>query len=153
MAISVSTSGEDDDRAMSEINVTPLVDVMLVLLIIFLITIPVITQSVKVDLPKASNQATQTKPENINIAVDHDGNVYWNTALVPTQEALLERLKSVAVMVPQPEIHVRGDRMTKYEHVGRVMVLTQRAGIAKVGFITEPDRGMRALSPGAAAQP
>ncbi len=143
MAISVSTSGEDDERAMSEINVTPLVDVMLVLLIIFLITIPVITQSVKVDLPKASNQATQTKPENINIAVDHDGNVYWNTALVPTQEALLERLKSVAVMVPQPEIHVRGDKLTKYEHVGRVMVLTQRAGIAKVGFITEPDRGMR----------
>jgi biopolymer transport protein ExbD len=142
MAMSVSTS-EEDERAMSEINVTPLVDVMLVLLIIFLITIPVITQSVKVELPKASNQATQTKPENINIAVDTEGNVYWNTALVPTQEALLERLKSVAVMVPQPEIHVRGDRMTKYEYVGRVMVLTQRAGIAKVGFITEPDRGMR----------
>jgi biopolymer transport protein ExbD len=146
MAMSVSTSGDEDDRAMSEINVTPLVDVMLVLLIIFLITIPVITQSVKVELPKASNQATQTKPENINIAVDKDGNVYWNTALVPTQDALLDRLKSVAVMVPQPEIHVRGDRTTKYEHVGRVMVLTQRAGIAKVGFITEPDRGMRAAA-------
>ena len=84
-----------------------------------------------------------TKPENINIAVDKDGNVYWNTALVPTQEALLERLKSVAVQVPQPEIHVRGDRLTKYEHVGRVMVLCQRSGIQKVGFITEPDRGMR----------
>jgi biopolymer transport protein ExbD len=143
MAVSVSTSDEGEERAMSEINVTPLVDVMLVLLIIFIITIPVITQSVKVELPKAANQATQTKPENINIAVDKDGNVYWNTALVPTQEALLDRLKSVAVQVPQPEIHVRGDRMTKYEYVGRVMVLCQRSGIVKVGFITEPDRGMR----------
>ena len=130
-------------QTLSEINVTPLVDVMLVLLIIFLITIPVITQSVKVELPKAANQATQTKPENINIAVDKDGNVFWNTALVPTPEALLDRLKGVAVQVPQPEIHVRGDRATKYEYVGRVMVLAQRAGIQKVGFITEPDRGMR----------
>ncbi len=143
MAVSVSTGGDEEERAMSEINVTPLVDVMLVLLIIFIITIPVITQSVKVELPKAANQATQTKPENINIAVDKEGNVYWNTALVPSQEALLDRLKTVAVMVPQPEIHVRGDRATKYEHVGRVVVLTQRAGIQKVGFITEPDRGMR----------
>ena len=143
MAMTVSTGDDDDQKTMSEINVTPLVDVMLVLLIIFLITIPVITQSVKVELPKAANIATQTKPENINIAVDKDGNVYWNTALVPTQELLLERLKSVAVMVPQPEIHVRGDRLTKYEYVGRVMVLCQRAGIAKVGFITEPDRGRR----------
>jgi biopolymer transport protein ExbD len=143
MAMSVSTTDEDEQRTMSEINVTPLVDVMLVLLIIFLITIPVITQSVKVELPKAANQATQTKPENINIAVDKDGNVYWNTALVPTQEALLDRLKNIAVQDPQPEIHVRGDRATKYEYVGRVMVLCQRAGIAKVGFITEPDRGTR----------
>ena len=143
MAVSVSTGSEEEERAMSEINVTPLVDVMLVLLIIFIITIPVITQSVKVELPKAANQATQTKPENINIAVDKEGNVYWNTALVPSQEALLDRLKTVAVMIPQPEIHVRGDRATKYEHVGRVVVLTQRAGIQKVGFITEPDRGLR----------
>ena len=143
MAITVDLGVDDEQKTMSEINVTPLVDVMLVLLIIFLITIPVITQSVKVELPKAANQATQTKPENINIAVDKDGNVFWNTALVPTPEALLDRLKGVAVQVPQPEIHVRGDRATKYEYVGRVMVLAQRAGIQKVGFITEPDRGMR----------
>jgi biopolymer transport protein ExbD len=133
---------DDDDKAISEINVTPLVDVMLVLLIIFLITIPVITQSVKVELPKAANIPTQTKPENVNIAVDADGNVYWNTALVPTQEALLERIKAVAVLDPQPEIHVRGDRKTKYEFIGRVIVLCQRGGIQKVGFITEPDRGL-----------
>ena len=135
-------SGDDDEKAISEINVTPPVDVMLVLLIIFLITIPVITQSVKVDLPKAANIPTQTKPENINIAVDAEGNIFWNTAMIPTQEALLERLKSVAVMDPQPEVHLRGDRATAYEHVGRVMVLAQRAGILKVGFITEPDRGL-----------
>jgi biopolymer transport protein ExbD len=132
----------EDEKPMSEINTTPLVDVMLVMLIIFLITIPVITQSVKVDLPKAANIPTQTKPENVNIAVDKEGNVFWNTMLVPTQDALLERLKAVAVLDPQPEIHVRGDRATAYEHVGRVIVLVQRAGIQKVGFITEPDRGL-----------
>ena len=143
MGMTASGTGmEDDDKPMSEINTTPLVDVMLVLLILFLITIPVITQSVKVDLPKAANIPTQTKPENVNIAVDAEGNVYWNTALVPTQEALLERIKAVAVMDPQPEIHVRGDKHTKYEHIGRVIVLAQRGGIQKVGFITEPDRAL-----------
>jgi len=143
MSMSAGNAGlEDEDKSISEINVTPLVDVMLVLLIIFLITIPVITQSIKVDLPKAANIPTQTKPENINIAVDPQGNVYWNTALVPSQEALLERIKQVAVMDPQPEIHLRGDRGTAYEHIGRVMVACQRGGIMKVGFITEPDRGL-----------
>jgi biopolymer transport protein ExbD len=143
MGMNVSShESEAEDKPMSEINTTPLVDVMLVMLIIFLITIPVITQSVKVDLPKAANIPTQTKPENINIAVDAEGNIYWNTSLVPTQEALLDRLKSVAVLDPQPEVHVRGDRATAYEHVGRVMVMAQRAGIMKIGFITEPDRGL-----------
>ena len=133
---------DDEDKPMSEINTTPLVDVMLVLLILFLITIPVITQSVKVDLPKAANIPTQTKPENINIAVDAEGNVFWNTARLPNNEALLERIKQIAVMDPQPEIHVRGDRATAYEHIGRVIVTCQRGGIVKVGFITEPDRGL-----------
>ncbi len=143
MGMTASGTGmEDDDKPMSEINTTPLVDVMLVLLILFLITIPVITQSVKVDLPKAANIPTQTKPENINIAVDAQGNVFWNTALVPTQDALLDRIKTIAVMDPQPEIHVRGDRSTAYEHIGRVIVICQRGGIQKVGFITEPDRGL-----------
>jgi len=143
MGMKVSAGDSDiDEKPMSEINTTPLVDVMLVLLIIFLITVPVITQSVKVDLPKAANIPTQTKPENINIAVDKDGNVYWNTALVPTQEALLDRIKAVAVLDPQPEIHVRGDRATAYEHIGRLMVLAQRGGIQKIGFITEPDRAL-----------
>ena len=142
MSMSIGGDAGDDEKAISEINVTPLVDVMLVLLIIFLITIPVITQSVKVDLPKAANIPTQTKPENINIAVNAEGDVFWNTMMVPTQEALLERIKSVAVLTPQPEIHVRGDRGTAYEHIGRVIVLAQRGGIQKIGFITEPDRGL-----------
>ena len=142
MSMSIGGDAGDDEKAISEINVTPLVDVMLVLLIIFLITIPVITQSVKVELPKAANIPTQTKPENINIAVNAEGDVFWNTMMVPTQEALLERIKSVAVLTPQPEIHVRGDRGTAYEHIGRVIVLAQRGGIQKIGFITEPDRGL-----------
>jgi biopolymer transport protein ExbD len=142
MAIFVSDDSEIDDKPMSEINTTPLVDVMLVMLIIFLITVPVITQSVKVELPKAANIPTQTKPENINIAVDQKGNVYWNTMLVPTQDALLTRIKGIATQNPQPEIHVRGDRGTAYEHIGRVIVLCQRGGIQKVGFITEPDRSL-----------
>ena len=140
--MAISIGGNVTETPMSDINTTPLVDVMLVLLIIFLITIPVITQSVKVELPKAANIPTQTKPENINIAVDQQGNVYWNTMLVPTQDALLSRIKSVATMDPQPEIHVRGDRATAYEHIGRVIVLAQRGGIQKIGFITEPDRGL-----------
>ncbi len=142
MSMSISSVGDDEDKAISEINVTPLVDVMLVLLIIFLITIPVITQSVKVDLPQAANIPTQTKPENINIAVDAEGNIFWNTALLPSQDALLERIKQIAVLDPQPEVHVRGDRNTAYEHIGRVIVTCQRGGIQKVGFITEPDRAL-----------
>ena len=143
MGMSVGSDGlNDEEKPMSEINTTPLVDVMLVLLIIFLITVPVITQSVKVELPKAANIPTQTKPENINIAVDRDGNVYWNTARVPDQAALLDRIKTVAVMNPQPEIHVRGDKHTQYEAIGRVMVTCQRGGIQKIGFLTEPDRGL-----------
>jgi biopolymer transport protein ExbD len=144
MGMSITSGGgaPDDEKPMSEINTTPLVDVMLVLLILFLITIPVITQSVKVDLPQAANIPTQTKPENINIAVDAEGNVFWNTALLPSQDALLERIKQIAVLDPQPEIHVRGDRNTPYEHIGRVIVTCQRGGIQKVGFITEPDRAL-----------
>jgi len=144
MGMSITSGGgaPDEEKPMSEINTTPLVDVMLVLLILFLITIPVITQSVKVDLPQAANIPTQTKPENINIAVDAEGNVFWNTAQLPSQEALLERIKQIAVLDPQPEIHVRGDRNTAYEHIGRVIVTCQRGGIQKVGFITEPDRAL-----------
>ena len=128
---------------MATINTTPLVDVMLVLLIIFLITIPVITKTVPLTLPKAVNIPTQTKPENITIAVDREGNIYWNDKAVKSQEALLDQMKAVAVQKPQPEIHIRGDKDTRYEAVGRVMYMVQRGGIQKVGFLTEPDHGVR----------
>jgi biopolymer transport protein ExbD len=128
---------EEDERAMSEINTTPLVDVMLVLLIVFMITIPVITHTVPVELPHVRNLATQTKPENVNISINRDGQIYWKLSVVDTNQ-LLERLKSAAVQKPQPEVHVRADQMTRYEYVGRVILTAQRAGIQKVGFITEP---------------
>jgi biopolymer transport protein ExbD len=129
---------EEDERAMSEINTTPLVDVMLVLLIVFMITIPVITHTVPLDLPKVRNLATQTKPENVNISINRDGQIFWNLTRVDDTNALLERLKSAAVQKPQPEVHVRADEATRYEFVGRVILTAQRAGIQKVGFITEP---------------
>jgi biopolymer transport protein ExbD len=111
---------------------------MLVLLIVFMITIPVITHTVPVELPKVHNVATETKPENVNLSVNKEGQVFWNQSLVPDSNALLERLKAVAVLKPQPEVHVRADKETRYEHVGRTILTAQRAGIMKVGFITEP---------------
>ena len=138
MAMNVGSSDGDEDELNSTINTTPLVDVMLVLLIIFLITIPVVTKTVQVELPKETNVPTQTKPENINISVDKDGNIYWNDKAIPDSAALLERMKEVAVKDPQPEVHIRGDANTRYESVGRVVFICQRAGIVKVGFITEP---------------
>jgi biopolymer transport protein ExbD len=138
MAMSVQQDGGDDGAPMSEINTTPLVDVMLVLLIVFMITIPVITHTVPVELPKVHNVATETKPENVNLSVNKEGQVFWNQSLIPDSNALLERLKAVAVLKPQPEVHVRADKETRYEHVGRTILTAQRAGIMKVGFITEP---------------
>lgn len=129
---------DDSDDVMNEINMTPLVDVMLVLLIVFMITIPVITHTVPVELPKVRNEATKTAPENINISINKDGQIFWNTTLIPDTTELLERLKSSAVQRPQPEVHVRADQATRYEYVGRVILTAQRAGIQKVGFITEP---------------
>ena len=142
MAMSVG-SKDGEEAPINEINTTPLVDVMLVLLIIFLITIPVITKTVKVSLPKAANIATQTKPENITVAVDSEGNIYWNNTMVPDTNALIELVKVEAIKDPQPEIHIRGDGEARYEDIGRVMYSIQRGGVVKVGFITEPDRGMR----------
>lgn len=140
MSMNVS-SGEGEEELNSTINTTPLVDIMLVVLIIFLITVPVVVHTVPVDLPKASNVPTQTKPENIVIAVEKDGRMFWNSALVPDTNVLFERLKTIAVKVPQPEVHIRGDRLARYESVGKVVQACQRASIRKVGFITEPVRG------------
>ena len=131
----------DDDHALSAaINTTPLVDVMLVLLIIFLITIPVVTHSVPVALPNEANQPTQTRPDNIVIAIDKTGQVYWNNAIVRDRAALLAALKARATDQPQPEVHIRADKDVAYEFVGRVIVDCQRAGISKIAFITQPER-------------
>ena len=139
MGMAVGSPDDDgEDQMNATINTTPLVDVMLVMLIIFLITTPVITQSVKLELPKERNVPTQTKPENILLAVSKDGDLYWATKRYTDMEALVADLKKEAVKDPQPEVHIRGDMDARYENVGRLVVACQRAGIAKVGFITEP---------------
>jgi biopolymer transport protein ExbD len=126
------------DEAVSSINTTPLVDVMLVLLIIFLITIPVVNFSVPVELPKQRNEVRESEPKDVVITVSRDGKLYWFDAPVANKDALFERLKGIAKQQPQPEVHVRGDAGSDYAPVGRVLLAAQRAGIAKVGFITEP---------------
>ena len=138
MAMNIGSSDGDEDEVVSAINTTPLVDVMLVLLIIFLITIPVVTQTVPMALPKETNIARQTKPENIEISVNKDGDVFWNARLVPDNETLFQKLKTVAVLNPQPEVHIRGDEKARYESIGRVVFACQRAAISKISFVTEP---------------
>jgi biopolymer transport protein ExbD len=139
MAVTVGQGAEDaDQEVMAAINTTPLVDVMLVLLIVFLITIPVVVQQIPVELPKERNVVTQTKPENIVIAVNKDGDVFWNMEYMRDSKALFEKLKTIAVLQPQPEVHIRADQETRYESVGRVVATCQRASILKIGFITEP---------------
>jgi len=136
--MSVGPADSEDD-VNSTINTTPLVDIMLVLLIIFLITIPVVIKSVQLTLPVATNIVTVTKPENIIIAVDSQGGMYWNDAPVASSQELLEKLQVEAVKVPQPEVHIRGDANVRFESIGRVMVNLQRSAILKVGFITNPE--------------
>jgi len=128
---------DDDAQEMSEINMTPLVDVMLVLLIIFIITVPVINHSVKIDLPQASNQANQTKPDTIDLSIDVDGKVYWNKTQIEEGD-LKSRIAQAATKDPQPELHLRADRKTPYERVAQVMAAAQAGGLTKIGFITEP---------------
>ena len=141
--MSMSVGGSGEGQEMCDINTTPLIDVMLVLLIIFLITIPVITKNVPVSVPKAVNIPTQTKPENITISVTADGDVYWGQLHVSDMKVLVERIEREAVKVPQPEIHIRADANTDYKNVGKVIAAINRGGVIKVGFITEPDHGVR----------
>ena len=129
-------SGEDE--VMSTINTTPLVDVMLVLLIIFLITIPVVTTSVPLQLPKERVEIRETKPENVIISVDAKGDIYWYDAKMNNTDALVAKLKAVSQLKPQPEVQIRGDLASRYGGVGKVLLACQRAGITKVAFITEP---------------
>ena len=128
---------DDSDEVMNEINMTPLVDVMLVLLIIFIITVPVMKHAINIDLPRASNVAQDAKPETIRLSVDASGALYWNEA--PLADADLgPQLSASAVKQPQPELHIRGDKAVRYERVALVMAAAQKAGLKKIGFITEP---------------
>ena len=130
------TQDETDD-VMNEINMTPLVDVMLVLLIIFIITVPVMKHSVNIDLPRATNQPQDVKPETIRLSVDADGSYFWNEGKI--DDATMEKqLVAAAAQNPQPELHIRGDKAVRYERVALAMAAAQRAGVHKIGFITEP---------------
>jgi biopolymer transport protein ExbD len=142
MGMSVGSDSGDEDAVMSEINTTPLVDVMLVLLIIFLITSPVVLHLQKIALPIETNQVVKTTPEDVNIVVNKDGEMYWNQKHLNNTDELFDFLAKESVKVPQPEVKIRGDQQTRYEAIGRVLYTAQRAGIQKVGFITDPpDRG------------
>src|ERR1700675_848429 len=137
MAMTVGASNAEEDEIVSTVNTPPLGDVMLVLLINFLITIPVVTTSIPVTLPKERNEIRETKPENIVISVDATGRIYWNDLRMTSTNALIERLKKVAVLTPQPEVQIRGDGGANYEGVGRIIYACQRAGIARGGVSTD----------------
>jgi biopolymer transport protein ExbD len=130
--------GLDDDEMLSEINTTPLVDVMLVLLIIFLITIPVVNAAVAVKLPRQSNQLRQVLPETVILSVDVSGANYWFDAKLPDSSRLRERLALIAALNPQPEVHIRADAGVDYAAVAKVVLACQQAGITRIGFLTEP---------------
>ena len=138
MGMNVGQGSSDEAEIVSAINTTPLVDVMLVLLIIFLITIPVVTTSIPVQLPKERNEVRETKPENIVFSVDAGGRIFWNDLRIANTTALIDRLKKIAVLTPQPEVQIRGDMNARYDGVGKILYACQRAGITKVAFITEP---------------
>jgi biopolymer transport protein ExbD len=128
---------DEPDEVMNEINMTPLVDVMLVLLIIFIITVPVMKHAVNVELPRATNQAEMSKPETIRLSVDAQGHYYWNETRVE-DAALPALLQAAAAKNPQPDLHIRGDKDVRYERVAQAMAAAQQAGVKKIGFITEP---------------
>jgi biopolymer transport protein ExbD len=128
---------DDQDEVMNEINMTPMVDVMLVLLIIFIITVPVMKHAVNIDLPKASNVPQDAKPETIRLSVDASGEYFWNENKV-TEAAMLLQLKAASMQNPQPELHIRGDKAVRYERVATAMAAAQQAGVRKIGFVTEP---------------
>jgi biopolymer transport protein ExbD len=137
MAMNIGPSG-DEDEVLNAINTTPLVDVMLVLLIIFLITIPVVTTSIQLQLPKETVEERQSKPENVVISVDVMGDIFWYDTKMNEVEVLVGKLKMVSTKSPQPEVHIRGDMAASYNGVGKVILACQRAGITKVSFITDP---------------
>lgn len=132
-----SMDSGDDNAPQAEINMVPLIDVMLVLLVIFLVTVPLLTHTVKVDLPKASSSAPVAKPDNIQLSIDASSRVYWNGAIVDAA-ALGQHLATAAKQQPQPELHIRAERTTQYEKVAQIMSEAARVGLSKIGFVTDP---------------
>ena len=132
-----SMDGGDDNEPLAEINMVPLIDVMLVLLIIFMVTAPLLTHAVKVALPKASSSANLTKPDNVQLAIDANSQLFWNGEAV-NGEQFTERLKAAGAQQPQPELHIRAERTTPYEKVAQVMSEAARLGLARIGFVTDP---------------
>ncbi|WP_027014892.1 ExbD/TolR family protein [Comamonas composti] len=128
---------DESDEVMNEINMTPLVDVMLVLLIIFIITVPVMKHSVNVDLPRAANQPEELKPATVRLAVSSDGQYHWNGVDI-SDEQLEQNLQAEAIKEPQPDLHIQGDKSVRYERVAQAMAAAQRAGVRKIGFVTDP---------------
>jgi len=138
MAIRYSQGEDSEDTLIAQINTTPLVDVMLVLLIIFLITIPVVNSSILVSLPREAIQSRETQGEDVIVTVDAQGTIYWFDTRLPDPQVLRDLLDRVAVLKPQPELHIRADARADYESVGRVVYAAQQTGIARIGFLTEP---------------
>jgi biopolymer transport protein ExbD len=128
---------DDSDAVLGEINMIPFIDVMLVLLIIFIITVPVIKHAVHIDLPQANNEKLQDKPAHVRLSVDADGVYFWNEQRVD-EAGLGEKLREAAAQTPQPELHIRGDKAVRYERVAQALAAAQRAGVRKIGFVTEP---------------
>jgi biopolymer transport protein ExbD len=137
--MAMGSLSDSDDDFNPEINTTPLVDVMLVLLIIFIMTIPVMNHAVKIDLPRASDQPDEVKPQNVNLSIDADGKIYWDAEVVDMNELNL-RIATAAQKQPQPELHLRAERTTQYEKVAQVMAAAQTGGLSKIGFITDPKK-------------
>jgi biopolymer transport protein ExbD len=131
-------SDNDDNEMLSEINMVPLIDVMLVLLIVFIITVPVMKHAVNIDLPRASNEKEQVKPQTVRLSVDADGAYFWNDQKLADDNALQGHLAAAAAQEPQPDLHIRGDRAVRYERVAQAMAAAQQAGVKKIGFVTEP---------------
>jgi biopolymer transport protein ExbD len=137
--MAMGSLSDSDDDFNPEINTTPLVDVMLVLLIIFIMTIPVMNHAVKIDLPRASDQPDEVKPQNIDLSIDADGKIYWNTEVIDMNQLNL-RIAAEAQKQPQPELHLRAERTTQYEKVAQVMAAAQSGGLSKIGFVTDPKK-------------
>jgi biopolymer transport protein ExbD len=143
MAFGEFDSRDGPMRPMAEINTTPLVDVMLVLLVIFIITAPLLTHPIRLDLPNAQAPVSTETPETVTVSIDGQGRLFWNDAPLADAQALRDRLMQIAQRTPQPELHLRADQQVRYQRIAEVMSAAQQAGVTKIGFVTEPRNAVR----------